>query len=130
MRKYIQLAIEYYQLTCIGKKYKLKRSIGFMSKTTALHVHHAFFYISLMITARLRGEISQCDVLWRTWTYDDRFSFLSLNMDKALTADFSAVYTPSFLDVIRQSRFDRRDSPERLPSSAVFYLEYPTLMIA
>ena len=43
MRKYIQLAIEYYQLTCIGKKYKLKRSIGFMSKTTALHVHHAFF---------------------------------------------------------------------------------------
>ena len=25
-------------------------------------------------------------------------------MDKALTADFSAVYTPSVLDVIRQSR--------------------------
>ena len=91
---------------------------------------HAFFQISLMFTARLRGEISECDVLLTTWTYDDRFSFLSLNMDKALTADFSAVYTPLFLDVIRRSRFDRRDSPERLPSSRVFYLEYPTLMIA
>ena len=55
-----------------------------MSKKTALHVHHAFFDISLMFTARLRGETFQCDVLWRTWTYDDRFSFLSLNMDKAL----------------------------------------------
>ena len=101
-----------------------------MSKSTALHVHHAFFQISLMFTARLRSEISECNVLWTTWTYDDRFSFLSLNMDKALTADFSAVYTPLFLDVIRRSRFDRRDSPERLPSSRVFYLEYPTLMIA
>ena len=55
-----------------------------MSKTTALRVHHAFWYISMTSTALLRRETSQCDVLWRTWTYDNKFSFLYLNMDKAL----------------------------------------------
>ena len=40
------------------------------------------------------------------------------------TVDFSAVYTPWFLDMIRRSWFDCHDS--RLPSSTVFYLEYPT----
>ena len=43
-----------------------------------------FQYISLTSNARLRREISQCDVLWRTWTYDDKFSFLYLNVDKAI----------------------------------------------
>ena len=56
----------------------------FMCKTTALHVHHAFQYISLTSAARLRRETSQCDVSWRTWTYEDKFSFLYLNMDKDL----------------------------------------------
>ena len=55
-----------------------------MCKTTALHVHHAFLYISLTSAARLRREASQCDVSWRTWTYEDKFSFLYLNMDKVL----------------------------------------------
>ena len=55
-----------------------------MSKTTALHVHHAFQYNSLTSTARLRRETSQCDVLWGTWIYYDKFSLLYLNMDKAL----------------------------------------------
>ena len=55
-----------------------------MSKTTALHVHHAFQYISLMSTAQLRRETSLGDVLWRTWTYYDKFFLLYLNMDKAL----------------------------------------------
>ena len=27
---------------------KVKRAIGLMSKTTTLHVHHAFLYISLL----------------------------------------------------------------------------------
>ena len=35
-----------------------KATIGLMIKTTALHVHHAFYYISLTSTARLRHEIS------------------------------------------------------------------------
>ena len=54
-----------------------KKKIGFMSKTTALH-------ISQTSTARLRLETSQCDVLWRTWSYYNNFSLLYLNMDKAL----------------------------------------------
>ena len=29
-------------------------------------------------------ETSQCDVLWRTWSYYNNFSLLYLNMDKAL----------------------------------------------
>ena len=62
----------------------VKKTIVFMCKTTALHVHHAFQYISLTSTARLRREASLCDVSWGTWKYDDKFSFLYLNMDKAL----------------------------------------------
>ena len=55
-----------------------------MTKPTALDVHHAFWYISLTSTARLQRETSQCDVLQRTWTYDKKFSFVYLNMNKAL----------------------------------------------
>ena len=65
------------------KKEKEKKTIGFIRKTTALHVHHAW-YISLTSTARLRRETSQCEVLWRTWTYEDKFSFLYWNMGKVL----------------------------------------------
>ena len=53
-----------------------QKTIGFMSKTTALHVHHAFQYISLTSSAWLRRETSQCDVLRRTWTYYDKVSLL------------------------------------------------------
>ena len=75
--------------TSIGRLKYLRRrqrqkTVGFMSKTTALKVHHAFQYISLTSTVWLLRETFQCDVLWRTWTYDDRFFFLYLNMDKAL----------------------------------------------
>ena len=34
----------------------VKKAIGLSSKTTSLHVHHAFLYISLAVTARLRRE--------------------------------------------------------------------------
>ena len=34
----------------------LKKTIGLISKTTTLHVHHAFLYISLPDFARLRRE--------------------------------------------------------------------------
>ena len=37
---------------------RLQRTIGLMIKTTALHVYHAFQYISLTSTARLRRETS------------------------------------------------------------------------
>ena len=62
-----------------------EKKTGFMmSKTTALLVHHTFLYLSLTSIIRIRLETSQCDVLWRTWAYDDKFSFLYLNMDKIL----------------------------------------------
>ena len=33
-----------------------KKKIGFMTKTTALHLYHAFWYMSLTSTARPRRE--------------------------------------------------------------------------
>ena len=38
------------------KKKTNKQTIGFISKTTTLHVHQAFLYISLPVFARLRRE--------------------------------------------------------------------------
>ena len=38
----------------------------------------------LTSTVRLRRETSQCNLVWRTWTYYDKFSLRYLNMDKAL----------------------------------------------
>ena len=35
---------------------KVKETIGFISKTKTLHVHHAFLYISLPVFARQRHE--------------------------------------------------------------------------
>ena len=34
----------------------VKKTIGLMSKTKTLHVHHAFLYISFAVTARLQRE--------------------------------------------------------------------------
>ena len=48
------------------------------------HASRFLVYISLTSTARLQLETSQCDVLWRTWTYDDKCTFLYLNMNKTL----------------------------------------------
>ena len=36
------------------------------------------------LTAPLRRETSQCDVLWRTCTCDDKLFFLYLNTDKVV----------------------------------------------
>ena len=39
-----------------GNENVKKKTMGFISKTTTLHVHHAFLYISLPVFARLRRE--------------------------------------------------------------------------
>ena len=39
-----------------GNENVKKKGIGFISKTTILHVHHAFLYISLPVFARLRRK--------------------------------------------------------------------------
>ena len=36
----------------------VKKTIGFISKTTTLHMHHAFLYTSLPVFARVRREHS------------------------------------------------------------------------
>ena len=38
------------------RRRQLQKTIGLMTETTAPHVHHAFYYISLTSTARLRRE--------------------------------------------------------------------------
>ena len=72
------------ELKQLRRRPQRQKTIGFMSKTTALDVHQALKYISLMSTARLRRETSQRNVLWRAWTYDDKLSFRYLNMDKVV----------------------------------------------
>ena len=59
-----------------------KKAIGLMIKTTALHVHHAFYYIYLTSTTRLWSETSLFDVLRRI-TYDDEISFIFLTWIKS-----------------------------------------------
>ena len=59
----------------------VKKTIGFIRKTTTLHVHHAFLYISLPVFARLRPESAWFHVLWSTWTSNNEILLLSLNLD-------------------------------------------------
>ena len=70
----------------LGRKVKQRRQwrqregqkIG---ETTTLNVHHVFF---LAVVARLLRETSYFLVLWRTWTQNNNFHFLSLNFDTIL----------------------------------------------
>ena len=66
-----------------------QNTIGFMTKTTALHVHHAVWYISLTSTVRLQRQTSQSDVLQRTWTYDKNFPFFIWTWIKPLRINSS-----------------------------------------
>ena len=67
-----------------------------MTKTTALHVYHTFWYISLTSTARPRRETSQSDIIWRMWRYDDKFSFLYFSMAKSLQNSTPGKVTVTF----------------------------------
>ena len=46
-----------------------------ISKTTILHVQHTFLVHFFAVTVRPRREFSLFDVLWRSQTHDDEFSF-------------------------------------------------------
>ena len=57
-----------------------KKAIGFFSKTTILHVHHAFLYISL-------PSLHDYDVKmpnFKLYRGDDKISSLFLNLDMVL----------------------------------------------
>ena len=49
-----------------SKQQQQKNTIGLEGKTTTLQVHHTFLYISLLFIARLRREIDQFYISWRT----------------------------------------------------------------
>ena len=56
---------------------KKKNSFYEQNNSSARFLVHVF----MTSTARLRSETFQCDILWKTWTYDNKFSVLYFNMD-------------------------------------------------
>ena len=52
-------------IECDGFTGMLQMNPPFMSKTSALHEHHACLYFASSFTARLRRKTSVCDVLCR-----------------------------------------------------------------
>ena len=52
-------------IECHGLTGMLQMNPPFMSKTSALHEHHACLYFVSSLTARLRRKTSVCDVLCR-----------------------------------------------------------------
>ena len=73
----------------------VKKAIGLVSKTTTLHKHHAFLYISL-------PSLYNYDVKWPNFTYfwgrkrqDDKLYHLCLNSVAAPSLQFQSK-TPSF----------------------------------
>ena len=82
----------------------VKKAVGLITKTTILHVHHTFLYISLpslhdydVVAAgprtclnhiegleRLRRENASFQSLQRKYKSDDEISSLFLNLDKVL----------------------------------------------
>ena len=54
-----------------------KKAIGLISKTTTLHVHHAFFVHFFAVVARLQRESAWIHVLSRTGTQNNNFVFFS-----------------------------------------------------
>ena len=59
-------------------KENVKKTVGFISKTTFLHVHHAFVYISLPVLARLRRENTQFR-FFLEYVNKQRRNFISLS---------------------------------------------------
>ena len=61
-----------------------KKAIGMISKTTTLHVHHAFFVHFFAAVARLQRESAWIHVLSRTVTQDNNFLFFSWTLIQSL----------------------------------------------
>ena len=61
-----------------------KKAIGLISKTTTLHVHHAFFVHFFAVVARLQRENAWIHVLSRTGTQDNNFLFFSWTLIQSI----------------------------------------------
>ena len=66
------------------RRQRRQNTIGFISTDNSSVSASRFLVHSLTSTARLRLETSWCNVSWSTWTYNDEFSILFLNLDKIL----------------------------------------------
>ena len=53
----------------------VETAIGLLGKTTSLHEHHAFLYISLPLLHNYNVKMPNFYVLWRTYTTDDEIFF-------------------------------------------------------
>ena len=62
----------------------VKKAIGLMSKTTTLHVHHAFLYISLQSLHNYDVKWSNFTFTWERERQGDKFYHLCLNSARAL----------------------------------------------
>ena len=60
-----------------------KKAIGLISKTTTLHVHHAFFVHFFAVIAQLQCESAWIHVLSRTGTQHNNFLFFSWTLTES-----------------------------------------------
>ena len=60
-------------------KENIKKMIGLMSKTTTLHVHHAFLYISLLSLHNYDVKWPNFKFIWERERQGDKFYHLCLN---------------------------------------------------
>ena len=58
----------------------IKKVIGLLSKTTSLHVHHAFLYISLLLLHDYDVKMPSFTFYGGRKTGDDKLLFLCLNL--------------------------------------------------
>ena len=63
---------------------QLQKTIGLMKKKKQVCTCTALFSVFLWRPLHDYEKTSWFDVLWRTWTYDDEFSFLHLNLNRIL----------------------------------------------
>ena len=60
-----------------------KKAIGLISKTTTLHVHHAFFVHFFTVIAQLQRESAWIHVLSKTGTQHNNFLFFSWTLTQS-----------------------------------------------
>ena len=49
--------------------------MGLMSENNTLHVRFAFWYISLLSSAKQQRQKTKFKVFWETWAHDGKFFF-------------------------------------------------------
>jgi len=76
-------------------KQNVKKAIGLMSKTTTLHVHHAFLYISLLSLHNYNVKWPNFKFTWERERQGDEFHHFCLNSGVVSSLQFQPKF-PSF----------------------------------